>query len=189
MIIQAKFAERVRPNIALRDVAMTLGGSLFLAVCSQIAIPFPFTPVPFALQCQAVFLVAYLLGPYRGFTAVCAWLLEGSLGMPVFAQGHFGLATLLGPTGGYLLSYLPVSLLVGYLSSRGYGESVGRSLGIFLLANVVVLGLGMLWLAMFVGLPAAWMLGVYPFVFGDFLKDVLLAVSRPLWRRAQAWLV
>lgn len=173
----------------LSDAILVLTGSLFIALCSQIAVQFPFTPVPFTLQAQSVLLVSYLLGAKRGFYAVSAFLLQGAMGLPVFAHGGLGMLTLLGPSGGYLMSYPLVSLLVGWLSSRDRQAHASKTLGIFLAGNALIFLCGAAWLALFAGASAAWSCGVYPFLLSDLLKVVLLTLTLPLWRKAAQWLV
>src|SRR5579871_2940502 len=88
----------------LRNAGIVILGSVFIAVCAHIALPLNFTPVPLTLQPFAVLLLGLLLPPGLAVATLCAYLLEGIAGMPVFAVGGVydsGLAHLLGPTGGY----------------------------------------------------------------------------------------
>lgn len=180
--------ELARSRSFVADGLLAIAGSLWIALCSQVSCTFPFTPVPFALQAQSVLLVAYLLGPTRGFLTVCAYLFEGIMGLPVFAQGSFGIGAILGPTGGYLLSYLPVSFAVGWLAARDRTAPWQTAVAIFSLATIAVLLFGALWLAGFVGFAAAWTLGVYPFILGDMLKVLMLTITLPAWRKGALWL-
>lgn len=180
--------EPARSRLLIADGILAIAGSLLIALCSQVSCTFPFTPVPFALQAQSVLLVAYLLGPTRGFLAVCAYLIEGVMGLPVLAQGSYGIAEILGPTGGYLLSYLPVSFVVGWLAARDRKAPWPATLAIFLVATIAVLLCGAIWLAGFVGPAAAWALGLYPFILGDVLKICMLMITLPAWRKGAMWL-
>ena len=86
--------------------ARVLIGSLFVALCSHLALPVPFTPVPVTMQPFAVLLVGMLFGPWTGFAALLVYLCEGASGLPVFTpMGLPCIARLLVTTGGYLLSY------------------------------------------------------------------------------------
>lgn len=167
------------------DMTIAIVGSLFIALCSQVSIPVSLSPVPFTLQAHAVFVTAYVLGAQRGFLAVSAFLMEGLFGMPVFAQGGFGPAVLFGPTGGYLLSYLGVSYLVGFLAEQNSEGSKRHAMGIFLLANLLVLACGGFVLSLFlgVGILGAWSMGVYPFLVTDLLKVLILVLAVPVWRK------
>lgn len=94
--------------------------SALTALGAQIEIPNH--PVPFTLQTFFVLLSGAFLGPRNGFIAQALYLCIGALGMPVFSGGAFGLARILGFTGGYLLSFPIAAALTGYLLSvrKGY---------------------------------------------------------------------
>src|ERR1700676_4562367 len=105
---------------ATRQVALVVGGSLFVALCARITIPLPFTPVPLTVQNFGVLLVGLLLGSRRGFAALALYLAEGAMGMPVFnPTGAGGVAQLFhGATAGFLLSYPLVAWVAGYVMER-----------------------------------------------------------------------
>ena len=69
----------------LRSAGIVFGGSLLLAVCSHIAVPLVFTPVPLTLQAFAVLLLGLQLSPRLAAATVFAYLIEGAVGLPVFA--------------------------------------------------------------------------------------------------------
>src|ERR1700680_4820589 len=83
--IQALGASQGRSAEVARQVALVVGGSLFIALCARITIPLPFTPVPLTVQNFGVLLVGLLLGSRRGFAALALYLAEGAMGMPVFS--------------------------------------------------------------------------------------------------------
>ena len=85
----------------------------------------PFSPVPFTLQVPAVVLSGLLLGPRYGALAQAIYLLVGAVGVPVFAEFKGGLGVLLGPTGGYLLSY-PIAAAVAGLATTPRGAPPRR---------------------------------------------------------------
>ena len=75
-------------------------------------------PVPYTLQTLAVLLAGAFLGPRNGAISQLVYLAAGVLGAPVFAAGGFGIAKLIGPTGGYLLAFPLAAALIGYLVRR-----------------------------------------------------------------------
>src|SRR3712207_1750584 len=83
------------------------------AACAWFKVPLPFTPVPITLQTLAVLLSGAMLGAYYGALSMIIYLILGAIGLPVFAGGGSGFGSLLGPTGGYLLSYPIASFVVG----------------------------------------------------------------------------
>ena len=178
------YADLLRPTMRrsalLFDAALVLGASLVIALSAQVAIQLPFSPVPITGQTMAVLLVGALLGSRRGALAVLAYIAQGLAGLPVFAGGAAGLARLFGPTGGYLVGFVAAAFLVGWLAERGWDRRFGTTLAAMTLGNLVIYGVGAVWLAVFVGgLSRAWSLGVLPFLPGDALKIVLAAVLLP----------
>jgi biotin transport system substrate-specific component len=130
-----------------RDLSLVLAGSLFVALLAQVAIPLPFTPVPITGQTLGVLLVGAALGSQLGFMALLAYLLEGAMGLPVFAGGTGGLAKILGPTGGFLLAFPLAAGLVGLLVERlGLDRSFLGTLLAMLLGNALIYLLGLPWL-------------------------------------------
>lgn len=150
-------------------------GALFLAFSSQIALTMPFSCVPFTFQPQAVLALALLFGPKRALQSVMAFLCMGAMGLPVFAQGAGSIFHLAGPRGGYLMSYLLVAPLVGYLTERS--KSFLMLLGSLFVGNALIFACGFLWLSLWIGMPQAFAMGVVPFLLPDVAKVLLLASS------------
>jgi len=152
------------------------------AVAAQIAIPLPFSPVPFTLQVPAVVLSGLLLGSRYGALAMAVYLLVGAVGVPVFAQFSGGLGKIAGPTGGYLLSYPLAAAVAGLAAYAAANSPRSRALtlsflwGVAALAVIYTIGAG--WLSVVANLPIAVAVaqGVLPFVFFDLVKVVLAAL-------------
>lgn len=171
----------VRHHVLLRDGALVLTGSLLVALCAKIQLPA--LPVPFTLQPFAVLLVGAALGSRRGALAMIAYLLEGAVGLPVFALPGAGPATFVGPTAGYLLAFPAAAFVVGSLAQRGWDRRFPTAVAALAAGEVVILASGFAWLALFVGVDRAFVTGVAPFLPGDFLKVLLAAVALPAaWR-------
>ena len=156
----------------LGQTALAVAGSAIVAICAHIAIPLVFTPVPLSMAPFAVVLVGLLLGPGAGFAALCLYLTEGAAGLPVFSPlGPGGILQLLGPTGGYLLSYPAAAALAGYLYHR---RRRSFTLGIVAAgaASLVILISGATWLRFLTHMDLKLILdqAVLPFLPGDVLK-------------------
>ena len=165
------------------DFALVLLGSVLIAASAQVAIPLPFSPVPVTGQTFAVLAVGAALGRVRGTAAVLAYLAEGASGLPVFAGGAGGPAPLVGPTGGYLIGFVPGAWLCGALAERGWDRRVGSTIAAMLLGNVAIFAFGLPWLARYVGAQHALTLGFWPFLPGDVVKIGLAAAALPLaWK-------
>ena len=86
-----------------RAVLLALVGSAVLTLSARLSIPF--WPVPMTLQSLAVLLIGAGFGLRLGAATVVLYLIEGAIGLPVFAgtpMHGLGLAYMMGPTGGYL---------------------------------------------------------------------------------------
>ncbi|HEV8663453.1 MAG TPA: biotin transporter BioY [Candidatus Methylomirabilis sp.] len=161
----------------LRDALLIVGGSLLTALCAQIVIPL--TPVPITGQTFAVLLTGAALGALRGTAAIGLYVVEGLVGLPVFAGGGAGLARLQGPTGGYLLGFIAAAYLTGTLAERGWDRRVRFAAVAMAAGNVVIYLFGVPWLALYLGWADAVTKGLLPFILGDFLKLAAAALALP----------
>ncbi|MPR10104.1 biotin transporter BioY [Microvirga tunisiensis] len=148
-------------------------GSLFLAICSWISVPM--VPVPVTMQTFGVLVLGAMCGWRLALSASLVYLAEGALGLPVFAGGAAGAHHLLGPTGGYLISFPVAAALVGYLAEKGWMAGLLRSVGVMLLGHGLILTLGTVYLATKIGMDHALAVGFAPFVLGSVLKAALAA--------------
>jgi biotin transport system substrate-specific component len=179
-----------RPRAAGRalvyDASLVVTGSLLVALAAQLEIRLPFTPVPWTGQTFAVLLVGALLGARRGALALLAYLSEGLAGMPVFAGGAFGAGALMGPTGGFLLGFVPAAAVTGALAERGWDRRFLTTWTAMAIGSACLFACGLPWLAAFVGWDRVLALGVLPFVPGDVAKQVLAAILLPgAWKLAR----
>lgn len=105
-------------------ILLVVAGSIALWISAKIKVPF--YPVPMTLQTLALFGIAAAYGLRLGVATVALYLVEGAAGLPVFAgtpEKGIGLAYMVGPTGGYLASYLIAAAIVGYAVQRGLGAT------------------------------------------------------------------
>jgi biotin transport system substrate-specific component len=166
---------------ALTKAALVVFGTLLLAISAQFKIPL--YPVPITGQTLVVLLIGMTFGARLGGITMAAYLFEGVLGLPVFAGGASGIATLIGPTGGYLFGFLLASVAMGYLAERGMGRTAVSTVAAMIIGNCVIYVCGALWLANFIGFGQAIAAGVLPFLYGDTLKLIIAAGLMPLaWR-------
>lgn len=163
--------------------------ALFVALIACGAfIAIPIGPVPISLQNMFVLLAGLMLGPIRGLACLCIYLIIGMAGLPVFAGGTAGVGKLFGPTGGYLLGYLPAAVVTAVVS-RGLNRTLTGDLAALLLGAFVIYGAGVPWLKMVTGMSwsKAMAAGMYPFLIGDSLKVLAAALIakklRPLIRQ------
>ena len=155
----------------LRSMVLT---SLFAALTAVGAlVALPIGPVPIVLQNFFAMLMALLLGPRWALAGIGVYLLAGALGLPVFAGGASGLARFAGPTGGYLVGYLPCVAVTGWISARGGGHRMLDALAM-LCGTAALYACGVSWLKLVTGLAwgKALGVGVIPFLPGDIVKII-----------------
>ena len=185
----ATYADRTDMRTGIQ-VASVLLLTALTAAAAQISIPLPFTPVPFTLQPMVVLLGGAALGPRLGMSAQVLYLVAGLAGLPVFAASPVlpqGALRLLGPTGGYLMSYPCAAFVTGWLAERGFDRRYLTSVIAMTCGLLVVFACGVTWLALFaspaaVGFSTALTTGLYPFVVADVIKLFIAAGVMPaLW--------
>ena len=154
------------------QLRMMVYASLFAALTAVGAfLAIPIGPVPIVLQNMFVYLAGLLLGGRWGLASVGVYLLAGACGLPVFAGGLGGISRFVGPTGGYLIGYLPTVFLIGKMSQKANPRIVFDVLAM-ICGTLVLYACGVSWLKIVTGMsPAkALALGMYPFLIGDALK-------------------
>lgn len=165
------------------DAVAVLVASLFVAVCAQVEVRLPFTPIPISGGTLGVLYAGALLGPRRGAAAVGLYLLEGAAGLPVFSGGASGPLHFLGPTGGYLAGFPAGAYVAGVLAERGWDRTPPRAFAAMVVASAPIFALGLAGLARFVPARDLLAAGLWPFVPGDLLKAAASAGLLPLgWK-------
>jgi len=172
-------------STAATQVALVIGGTAFLALMAQIAVPVPGSPVPVTGQTLGALLLGSAYGASLGFTTFASYLIVGFLGAPVFASGAHGLSRITGATGGYLVGMLLASLLTGYLAGRKWDQKILTVIPTMILGDLVIFGAGLYWLHH--SIHATWAttfkLGLTPFILGEVIKIAIASTAMPtLWR-------
>lgn len=165
------------------NLLLILGGSIFISLTAQLAFRLPFTPVPITMQTFGVLLIGLTFGSKRGAITLLAYLAEGAMGFPVFANGSFGIPYILGPTGGYLVGFVASAFVVGYLAERGWDRKMLPTFVAMLIGTIILFGFGLLWLNKFVGTEKLFVSGLFPFIPGEILKSIFVAIALPIaWK-------
>ena len=177
VILNGPLSSKLIPAPAVKAFLIVIG-SLLLAASAQIKIPL--YPVPVTGQTLVVLLIGMIYGLRLGGLTITAYLLQGAIGLPVFAGGAFGIATLVGPTGGYLGGFLIAAVVMGFLAERGMGRNIISTMIAMIIGNAVIYVMGVSWLASFIGAEKALAAGVLPFLYGDALKLAVAAGLMPV---------
>src|SRR5712691_8419562 len=172
-------ATALTPFDIVRQVGLVIGFSLLTALSAQIIIPIG--PVPITGQTFAVLLTGALLGSRLGAMAIIAYLIEGASGLPFFQQGHFGLAHLVGPTGGYLISFPAAAYITGAFAEHGWDRRFLSAAAAMAIGSVVILFCGWAWFSFAYHTPpmASLVQTVTHLLPGDIIKVLLAAAVLP----------
>jgi biotin transport system substrate-specific component len=152
-----------RRALIIAETAAFIG---LISIGSWISIPF--LPVPITLQTLFVLLAGIVMRRYA-VIPVTLLILFGVMNFPVFHNGASGIGVLLGPTGGYIIGFIPAALLVGLAYEKD--SKPVHIAGIFAAeASLYSLGVGWLSLSTGMSLLQATIIGVLPFIPGDIIK-------------------
>ncbi len=166
------------------NLATVVLGTLLITLCAKINVPV--WPVPVTLQGFAIAALAAAFGMRIGVATVGLYLLEGALGLPVFATGG-GLVYLVGPTGGFLLGFLAMAAIIGFAADRGASGKPLTMFAAMLAGDAALFAFGFAWLLLMSGnagwidqnnvVASAFAGAVAPFIIWDALKMALAALT------------
>jgi biotin transport system substrate-specific component len=155
----------------LRGAVLAVFGTLILWASAKVNVPM--WPVPMSMQTFAVCVLAMAYGFRLGTATVLLYLLEGALGLPVFANT---------PERG-IVGFVVCAAIVGWLADRGWDRHLGLALIAYTLGTVAIFGFGAAWLSHLIGFEKAVAAGVVPFIPGAVLKIALAAgLMSAIWR-------
>lgn len=169
----------------ISNIVIVVLGTALITLAAKINVPT--WPVPVTLQSFAIAALAAAFGARIGVATVALYLLEGAAGLPVFAGATAGIPYLLGPTGGFLLGFLPMAFIIGWAADRGASGKPAALFGAMLVADAVLFVLGFAWLLV-LGSAASWIdqtnvvgsafaKAVQPFLIWDALKMLFAALT------------
>ena len=149
-------------------------------VLGPLSIPLPFSPVPISLTNFAIFLAIFVLGMKNGTISFIIYLLLGAVGVPVFSSFRGGLQVLAGPTGGYLIGFIVLALIMGFALDHFDRKLLPTIIGM-IIGMVVCYAFGTVWLAKLLSLSfkEGLMMGVIPYLPGDAAKIIIAAIVGP----------
>ena len=160
---------------AIKYFLIIIFGSILLTISAKIKIPF--YPVPMTMQTFVVLLMSITLGWKISVSIISLYLLEGVVGLPVFAgtpEKGVGLIYFTGPTMGYLIGFLFASFIAGYLNFKTNIFFIFTKL---ILSVSIIYILGILWLGNLMGWDKPlFELGVAPFLLAELFKISLLTI-------------
>ncbi|MDV2682969.1 biotin transporter BioY [Alkalihalophilus lindianensis] len=165
------------------NLKQMLYAALFAALIGALGIlppiVLPISPVPITAQTAGVMLAGAVLGAKYGGMSLVVFVSLVAMGVPLLAGGRGGIGVLLGPGGGYILSWPIAAFIIGFLVEKYWHK---MNIGRFILFNIVggiivVYAGGVTYLSFMTGLPwttAAFQALIY--IPGDLAKAVLAGV-------------
>ena len=158
----------------IKSLLAVIFGSILLAVSSKIQTPF--TLVPATMQTFVVLFLGMILGYKLAVYSVILYLLQGSIGLPVFAKGG-GIAYLMGPTGGYLIGFIFTAFFAGKIKIKNDPIIIFIYL-LFAVSISYILGLYGLWnyMGFNKSFNEVFLVGAQPFLIIEIYKILILAV-------------
>lgn len=164
--------------------SMVLTALMAAILCATAPIALPIGPVPVSLATFVLYIIVVLLGWKLGTLSCLLYLLIGLVGVPVFSGYAAGPAKLFGPTGGYLIGYILLTLIAGFFCDKFKGKIYMYAIGM-VIGTAALYTLGTAWLAFqaHMTLSAALAAGVIPFLAGDAAKIVVSLIFAPIIKK------
>ena len=159
---------------------LTITALMTAVLCILAPLSIPIGPIPVSLTNLALYFMLYIVGTKITSYAYLLYMLLGLIGLPVFSGFAGGPQKLFGPTGGYIIGFLPMLIIIGVYLSGNYEKKL-RSILVMELATWIPYMLGTGWLAVSAGMSfkAALAAGVLPFIVVDLVKICLAAFLAP----------
>ncbi len=170
-------------KLSIKTIAII--GVFTALTCVLAPLSIPIGEVPISLTNLVIYFSLYVLGTKKGALSYLVYLLIGLVGVPVFSGFTAGPAKLFGPTGGYLIGFIPLAIVAGLFIDKSQRKFVLSMAGM-ILGTIICYAFGTAWLAYVshIGFKAALLAGVVPFVAFDLIKMILAALLGPQIRRA-----
>ena len=178
-----ELVKTISSNKLTKSLLLIIVGSILLTISAKIQIPF--YPVPMTMQTFVVIFIGIAYGWKLGLATVVAYLVEGAIGLPVFAgtpEKGIGIAYMIGTTGGYLLGFLVAVFIAGFINLE---KNIFRNFFLISFAVSTIYLFGLPWLAYLKGWEIAYVYGFKQVILSDVLKICLITVGdlldRILW--------
>lgn len=154
--------------------------AIFVAlICIFAPLSVPIGPIPISLTNLILYIAIFIIGTRGTLISYVVYLLLGIVGLPVFSGYAGGIAKVLGPTGGYLVGFIPMIIIMGLVFektvSRSYKLNVSLTFVAMILGTLVAYALGTIWFVYQMDCTFAYALGVcvFPFIPFDIAKMVI----------------
>ena len=171
-----ELVKNLKQSKLLKNLFITLVGTIILAISSKIKIPF--YPVPMTMQTMVILIIGVGFGWKIGLATISLYLFEGMIGLPVFSgtpEKGIGLIYFTGPTMGYLIGFLIAVFLAGKFN---YNDNLIKNFLKLTFAISFIYILGMMWLGQLIGWDKPiFKLGAQPFLLAELFKILLVTFT------------
>ncbi|MCI5620988.1 MAG: biotin transporter BioY [Lachnospiraceae bacterium] len=171
--------------LSIQNMATIAVLTAVTCILAPLSITIPISPVPISLTNLVIYFGLYILGWKKETVSYIIYLLLGLVGLPIFSGGTSGPAKLAGPTGGYLIGFIFMTIIAGIIIDKFPKNMIICLLGM-ILGTAVCYAFGTVWLAISAHMTAqaALAAGVLPFIPGDLIKMILAMMIGPQIRKA-----
>ena len=163
---------------AIKIILISVVGTILLTISAKVKIPF--YPVPMTMQTFVILLIGITLGYKIGLATVTLYLLEGIVGLPVFANSPekgIGLIYFIGPTMGYLIGFIISVYFAGLFK---YDKGIINTFLKLVFSVSFIYIFGLIWLGILIGWDKPiFKLGAQPFLLAELFKVLLLVFLTP----------
>ena len=170
-----ELVKKIESASILKKIILVVFGTMLLTISAKIKVPF--YPVPMTMQTFVVVLIGITLGWKLGLTTIFAYLLEGAIGLPVFAgtpEKGIGVIYMIGPTGGYLVGFIFSVFIAGFVNLN---ENIFIKFCLISLSIFAIYLTGVPWLAYLAGWEVAYIWGIKNFVLAEIFKITILVLT------------
>ena len=177
---QASSASRLSTQSLVLTALMTA----VTCILAPMSIPIPFSPVPLTLTNFVLEISIFLLGWKKATASFIIYLLLGLCGLPVFSGFSGGVGKFAGPTGGYLIGFIFLTVIGGLFAEHFHWKRSACIAGL-VLGMAVTYAFGTAWLCLQLNLSftAGLFTGVIPYLPGDAVKIALAVAFGPVLKK------
>ena len=166
-----------------KTYALTATALMTAVTCILAPLSVPIGPVPISLTNFVIFLSLYLLNWKKGTLSLLIYLLLGLAGLPVFSGFAGGIAKLAGPTGGYIIGFIPMAIVAGIIIDKFHQRWI--QIVAMIIGTAICYAFGTVWFCFQSGytVAAALAVCVIPFIPADLIKIVIVTIIGPMIRK------
>jgi biotin transport system substrate-specific component len=163
-----------KPLAGYTEVVHVILGSLYIALLAQVEVPL--FPIPMTLHTFAIFTLALFQGSKKSFYSILLYLVEATMGLPVFPGAESDPLWMVGPSAGYCLSFPLAGYVIGKFSESETVPSIIKMVFGLCCGQLIIYFFGIAWLSFSLGWEQALIVGLFPFVGFNIVK-LLAAVT------------